>query len=58
MTFEDIGKYAAIGLSVFSLYEVAIALLKQVDDATNRYIDKRILQDLQTKYEILCSLGT
>lgn len=57
MVPENLGKYAIIGLTALSAYELASVLVEYAYDSINNYIDNKILEKLKDSYEIQCKLG-
>lgn len=57
MALRDIGKYAAIGISALSIYEVGVMLIDQLGEYAEQCISKYIENRIKDTYEILCCLG-
>lgn len=57
MVKDTLGKYAIIGLSALSIYELASLLVDYASDSLNKYITKCILEKLKDSYEIQKELG-
>lgn len=54
---KELGKYAAIGFSALSIYELCVLLLDQLGNYAVHLIQRHIESQLQKTYELLGSLG-
>ena len=54
---KELGKYAVIGLSALSVYELGVFVFDQLGEYTALLVQRHIENQLRKTYDILGSLG-